>query len=200
MFVSGFLSCFGMPTVGDWAILAIYSWPAWRFWSSIRLLAIRVNPCTIINGGAMDGRRPSRVPTATVLLPIQYYLDIAQGYPQMASSQQSRSHDASYVGSGALAKPVDSWNVDMDMLDTGHWTAEDWEAARILAEQLRLRNAAKAKRAAEGGNDQGCGCVNDGMWEGLPWEVDNSQLGFFSRSSLGYQRDWAVCRRCCTCT
>jgi hypothetical protein len=54
----------------------------------------------------------------------------------MASSQQSRSE----------------WFAN---LDTSHWTAEDWEAARCLAEQLRLQNVAGAGRAAERLRNQG---------------------------------------------
>lgn len=49
-----------------------------------------------------------------------------------------------------LASPTQARNVDL--LDTKDWTVKDWEAARLLAEQLTLRNA--AKRAAAGGNQQ----------------------------------------------
>lgn len=49
-----------------------------------------------------------------------------------------------------LASPTHACGVDL--LDTKGWTVKDWEAARVLAEQLTLRNA--AKRAAAGGNKQ----------------------------------------------
>jgi len=64
------------------------------------------------------------------------------------ASQRSRLESS--ASTEAVASPSDAKEVDL--LDTTDWTAKDWEAARILAEQLKLLNA--AKRAARGANNQ----------------------------------------------
>ena len=56
-------------------------------------------------------------------------------------SHPQRSHHNSYARNGVLGNPIDV--VDVNLLDTSNWTADDWQAAQFLAEKLMLSNADK---------------------------------------------------------
>ena len=66
----------------------------------------------------------------------------------------------SCVSTQALANPFD--DADDYLLDTSNWTAEDWGAAIILAETLRMRNATKSRDTGKTSNNQGS---IRGMWK-----------------------------------
>ena len=80
------------------------------------------------------------------------------------NSQQQYFILAPCICTGTQACPFGT--VDDYLMDTSNWTAEEWGAATILAETLRMRNAKKESRDTGGAsNNNNQGAVR-GMWQG----------------------------------
>ena len=63
-------------------------------------------------------------------------------------SSQPQSHLGPCICAGTQACP--STVVDRNLMDTSDWTAQEWDAALILTDALRARNAAKEDREMHG--------------------------------------------------
>ena len=100
----------------------------------------------------MDGQQSNTpAPTTFFRSPVPPHTPVSARYRPMSSQQPFTL--ASSVCTGALADPFDDeWNY---LMDTRNWTAEDWGAARFLAELLRLRNAGKGLNTSRAHNNQG---------------------------------------------